>query len=64
MCVLCWRRLDADGEMCRCACACRVCGCRARACRVGLRQREARETMALLKVLPGDVMVDLFEALA
>ena len=57
-------RLHADCEMCRCACACRVRGCRARACRVGLRQREARETMALLKVLPGDVMVDLFEALA
>ena len=32
--------------------------------RVGVRQREARETLALLKALPIDVAVDLFEALA
>ena len=29
---------------------------------VGFRQREARATLALLKVLPADVAVDLFEA--
>ena len=54
--------LDADGEMCRCACACRVRGCRVCVCRAGVRQREARETLALLKVLPGDVAVDILEA--
>jgi hypothetical protein len=57
-------RLDAEGEMLRCACACRVRGCRARVFRVGLRQGEAAETLALLTVLPGDVLVDLFKALA
>ena len=54
--------LDADGEMCPCACACRVRGCRARVCRAGLRQREARETLALLKALPVDVVADILEA--
>ena len=34
----------------------------ARARRVGLRQREARETLALLKVLPVDVVADILEA--
>jgi hypothetical protein len=58
------KRLDAHSEMCRCACACCVRGRCARVSRVGLRQSEAREMLALLKVLPGDVVADHFEALA
>ena len=34
----------------------------ARARRVGLRQREARETLMLLKALPVDVVADILEA--
>jgi hypothetical protein len=30
--------------------------------RVGVRQREARETLALLKALPVDVVADILEA--